>query len=392
MTTTSHRSGFSFGLTDEQLEIKQMLRKFFQEVAPIAKVAELDDAAEYPEEILSAMAELGLWGMAIHEEYGGSPLDHVTRCVAVEEIQRAGSSVSYAFIPTALFCADGLRLFGTEEQRTQLLPDLAAGRLRLAMGLSEPDSGSDLMSLSTRATRDGDHYVVRGQKIFITGADTAKYILTLVRTNPGAPSSRSAMSMLFIPTDAPGVTIVPLKKLMGQGTHTCEVFLDDVTVPADLLLGSENNGTEIVFELLDADRVYTAAQSLGIAQGAFDIARKYAGERSQFGRPIIEHQAIGHLLADMELSVESARLVVYHAAWRLDQGLPCSRESAMAKITATEAGTSCALNGTQVLGGYGVMVEYGMERLYREAKIQEIFGGTNQILRNVLARTMGAAS
>jgi alkylation response protein AidB-like acyl-CoA dehydrogenase len=166
------------------------------------------------------------------------------------------------------------------------------------------------------------------------------------------------------------------------------VFLDDVRVPADLLLGKEHGGTEIVFALLDADRVYTAAQSLGIAQAAFDMAARYANERSQFGQAIIEHQAVGHLLADMELAIESARLVTFNAAWRLDQGLPCSRESAMAKILASEAGTLCALNGTQVLGGYGVMVEYGMERLYREAKIQEIFGGTNQILRNVLARTI----
>jgi alkylation response protein AidB-like acyl-CoA dehydrogenase len=370
-------------------QVRETLRAFLEREAPSARIAELDRTETYPAEILDGLAALGLWGLAVEERYGGSPADARTRCAIVEEIQRAGACLGYAFVPTALFCAEAIGRFGTEQQRGGLLPRLAAGELRMAMALTEPDSGSDLMALSTRAVLDGEELVLRGQKIFTTGADAAELLLVLVRTTPDAPP-RSALTFVLVPRDADGVAVVPLRKLAGQATHTCEVFLDDVRVPRSAVLGEVDGGAAIVMDLLDADRVYTAAQSLGIAQGAFDLARAYASERRQFGRPIVEHQAVGHMLADMALDVAGARALTREAADRLDRGLPCRVEAAMAKIAASEAGTRCALRGMQVLGGYSYMVEYGMERYYREAKVQEIFGGTNQILRNVMVRDLRA--
>jgi alkylation response protein AidB-like acyl-CoA dehydrogenase len=375
------------GLDDEQREVQRTLRSFFEREAPPARIAELDANETYPSEILDGMAGLGLWGIAIDEAHGGSYADAVTRCIAVEEIQRAGASLAYAYVPTALFCAEALGQFGTPEQREAHLPALAAGRLRMAMALSEPDCGSDLMGLATRAIPDGDDLLIRGQKIFITGADAADLILTLVRTTPEV-APRRALTFVLIPRHAAGVTVQPLRKMAGQATHTCEVFLDDVRVPRSAIVGDVDDGARIVMDLMDADRVYTAAQSLGTAQGAYDLALRYARERRQFGTEIIHHQAVGHMLADMAMRLTSARLLTRLAADRLDQGLPCRSEAAMAKIAASEAATFCATNGMQVLGGYSYMVEYGMERYYREAKIQEIFGGTNQILRNVIVREL----
>jgi alkylation response protein AidB-like acyl-CoA dehydrogenase len=207
------------------------------------------------------------------------------------------------------FCARGLQEFGTEEQKRQYLPEVAAGRLRFAMGLSEPDAGSDLTGLSTRAVRDGSDFVVSGQKIFTTGADTAAYIFAFVRTNPEA-SSRHGLSVVLIPRDAPGVTVRTLRKLSGQATHTCEVFLDEVRVPDEALVGEEGNGVAMIFGLLDGERIQLGANGCGIAQGALDLALRHAVDRRQFDQPIVSFQAVGHPLADMAMEIQAARLMV----------------------------------------------------------------------------------
>ena len=376
-----------FELEDHHRDLKANLRSFFSAEAPPTLITELDSTETFPALILDRFADLGLWGLAFPEEFGGSPVDEVSRCIVVEEMHRAGACLSYAFMPTALYCAPAIAKFGTAEQAGELLPEIAAGRVLVAMGLTEPEAGSDLMSLSSRATRDDDEWVVRGQKVFTTGADSSRYIFTLVRTDPNSERHRG-LSIFIVPTDSEGVTIQPLKKLAGQATHTCEVWFDDVRVPATALLGEEGQGAAIALSQLDADRVYTAAQSFGTAQGAFDLALQHAKERIQFGRPIIEHQAIGHALADMAMRIDSGRLLTWRAAKLLEEGKRCSLEAAMAKIVASEAATFCASQGMQILGGYSYIVESGMERYYREAKIQEIFAGTNQVLRNVMVREL----
>lgn len=380
-----------FTLTAEHRELRTTLRDFFEQHASVETIAQLDREERFPEEIYAGMAALGLTGLCIPSEYGGNPADEISVCIVVEEVARASGSVEYAYVPTALFCAKGIAHYGTEAQKRAILPEVAAGRRRMAIGLSEPDAGSDLTRLSTRAHRDGTDFVLRGQKIFTTGADTADDILTLVRTDPNGPI-HGGTSVLLVPRDASGLTVQPLRKLAGQATHTCEVFFDNVRVPQDALVGGLNKGLEVVFGLLDADRVYVGAMGCGIAQGVLDLATRYADDRVQFGQPIIEHQAVGHPLADIAVEVEMARLLVWRAAWAIEQGEPTTTLAAMAKIAGSEVGTRAAGRGMQVLGGYSYMVEYGMERYWREAKLNEIAGGTNQILRNMIVKHLRSTS
>ncbi|AXK32471.1 acyl-CoA dehydrogenase [Streptomyces armeniacus] len=377
-----------FTISTEHQQLRETLRAFFEAEAPVEEVARYDREEEFNTELYRKAAGLGLCGMAFGEEYGGSAADQISLCIAVEEVARASAALAYAWLPTATFCAKGIARFGTEEQRKELLPQIAAGTMRMAMGLSEPEAGSDLTHLSTRATRDGDDFVVNGQKVFTTGADTADYLFAFVRTEPGASASKG-LSVLLIPREAPGVSIGTLRKLAGQSTHTCEVFLSDVRVPKENLVGELGDGVAIIFGLLDAERIYVGAEGTGLGQGALDMALKYAKERVQFGKPIIEHQAVGHMLADMAMDVQTARLLTWQAAWRLDRGLDCTMEASMAKVHGSEAGTRCANRGMQILGGYSYMIEYGMERYWRETKLYEIAGGTNQIMRNTIAKQLG---
>jgi alkylation response protein AidB-like acyl-CoA dehydrogenase len=373
-------------LSAEEMAIRQTASDFFAAQAPPALIAELDATETYPSIVLDQMVDLGFWGMAVASDYGGSDIGIVARCIVLEEMAKAGSSLTYAFIPTALFCCEAVGRFGDEHQRAAILPRVAGGELRMAMALSEPDAGSDMMGIATRGTIKGDELIVRGQKIFTTGADNAELLLVLVRTTPEV-SARDGLSLVLVPT-ATNVDIRSLRKLAAQATHTCEVYFDDVRVPVGNVVGDLNSGAGIVLELMDADRVYAAAQALGTAAGAFELAVRYAKEREQFGKPIIHHQAVGHMLADMAIALESARMLVHSAARRLETDLPCRREAAIAKIAASECASLCATNGMQILGGYSYMLEYGMERFFRESKIHEIMGGTNQILRTVISRNL----
>jgi acyl-CoA dehydrogenase len=374
-----------FALNSEHESLRSMLRSFYQSEAPTSVIAELDREERFPTQLYARMAELGLCGMTFSEEYGGSDADELSICIAMEETARAAGCLIYAWGPSVSFCARGIDRYGTHQQKLAILPGVAEGRVRLAMGLSEPDVGSDLTHLSTRAEARGEDFIVRGQKIFTTGADTADFIFTLVRTSPDQRPSQ-AMSILLIPRETEGVTVRPLRKLSGQATHTCEVFFDDVCVPSENVVGEIGNGLTIVLSLLDAERIYVAAQGCGIGQGALDMAVRYAHERHQFGQPIIEFQAIGHQLVDSVVEIEMARLLTWRAAWKLQQGLPCSMDASMAKIAATEASSRAVNRGMQTLGGYSYIVDYGMERYYRETKLNEIAGGSNQIMRNIVLK------
>jgi alkylation response protein AidB-like acyl-CoA dehydrogenase len=378
-----------FTISPEHQQLRTTLREFFEKEAPIEVVAQHDRDEEFNQELYSKAAALGLCGLAISEEYGGSSADQISICIAVEEVARATAALAYAWLPTATFCAKGIDRFGTEQQKRDLLPRIAAGELRMAMGLTEPEAGSDLAHLKTRAMRDGSDFVIHGQKVFTTGADTADYIFAFVRTDPGATGAKG-LSVLLVPREGQGVAVRPLRKLAGQATHTCEVFLDEVRVPAENLVGELNKGAGIIFDLMVGERIYVGAEGTGLGQGALDMALRYARERVQFGKPIIEHQAVAHMLANMAMDVETSRLITWKAAWRLDQGLDASLEASMAKVYGSEAGSRVAANGMQILGGYSYMVEYGMERYWRETKLYEIAGGTNQIMRNIIATELAA--
>ncbi len=376
-----------FELGEEKRQLRSTLRSFFKKEAPTAEISRLDREATFPREIYRKMADLGLCGITIPEEFGGSPLDEISRCIVLEEIARAGGCLVYSFAPTVAFSAVGIQRYGSDRQKQEFLPKIASGDLRIAMGLSEPASGSDLASLSTRATLDGDIYVINGQKIWTTGADTSEYIMTFVRTD-NETKGHQGLSILLVDRNLEGIDVRPIPKLAGQATHTCEVFFDNVRVPAENLLGPLGGGTKLIFSLLDAERVYVAAQACGIAQGAFEQALGYAKERKQFGVEIIHHQAVGHMLAEIAAEIHAARLTCWQAAWRLDQGLSCSTEAAVAKIIASETATRCIGKAMQVMGGYSYAVEFPLERYWRETKLFEIAGGSNQIQRNIIVKNL----
>ena len=374
-----------FALADEHAALRKMLRSFFEEEAPTHVIAELDAAQRFPVEIWRKMADLGLCGLTVDEKYGGSAADEISLCIVAEEMSRAGSSLAYAYIPTVTFCARAVQQFGTDEQKNEILPKIAAGDLQISLSLTEAQVGSDLAGLATTAVRDGDDYIVNGHKTFTTGADTSDYLLTFVRTNTQIPATKG-MSVLLIPRTTPGLTIRPLRKIAGQAVHTCEIFLDDVRVSGNALLGELDHGASILFALLNGERIALGAHGVGIAQGALDLALKHACQREQFGQPVADFQAVGHMLADMAMDIEAARLLVYQAAWKKQNGLPHSMDASMAKVRGSEAGSRCAGRGMEIIGGGSYLVDFGMERYYREAKLYEIAGGSNQIQRNMILK------
>ena len=375
-----------FTLSDEHEDFRRTLREFFAREAPHVVVAAIDRGERPIEPIFEKMRGLGLWGLSLGERWGGTETDYLAVAIAVEEVSKASASLLHGWVPT-LTCSRTLINFGTEQQREEILPLVAEGKLRMGLALTEPSVGSDLTHLSTHAVRDGDDWVITGQKVFATGADTANHMLVFVRTDPDAPPSRG-LSVLLVPGGAPGLTVRPLHKLAAQASSTCEMFFEDVRVPADRLVGELGEGLRVVQGLLDYERITNAAQSVGVAQGAFELALSYAKERVQFGKPIIEHQAVGHKLADMQIEIEMARLLTWRAAWKLTNGLQAESDALFAKVAGSECGTRCANRGMQILGGYSYMVDYGMERFWRESKINEIVAGTNEILRNNIAKTL----
>lgn len=366
-------------------EVRSTLRRYLSTAASDLDVAQWDATESFPDEVYQGIADLGLSGLTFDDEYGGAGPDYRALCVVVEELARVSGALAWVYLTSVSVAGRAIARFGSADLKSRILPQIAKGDLRVSVALSEPDAGSDLGALRTSGRVDGADIVINGQKVFTTGADTAGRILTLVRTS-GAHRFRDALTFVLVPFDTAGIDVRPLPKMAGQAAHTCEVFFADVRVAASEIVGSVGGATDVLFAALDSERVSTGAMGLGIAHGALDKALAYARERRQFGVPIIEHQSIAHKLADMVISVDGARLLIDRAADLLQLGESCSRESAVAKIAGSEAGTLCAANGMQILGGYSYMIEYGMERYWREAKLYEIAAGTNEILRDAIIK------
>lgn len=377
-------------LASHHVELRDTLRHYLEEHAPVDVVSRHDAEGTYPEDIVAGLAELGVCGLTIGEEYGGGAADGVSVAIACEEMQRAGGCIASAITPTMTFCAPGIERYGTPEQKDWLLPGLATGKIKMAIGLSEPDAGSDLSTVTMRAEpRDGG-FVVSGTKVWCTGAGQADYVFALVRTDRTA-TGYDGLSIILLPTADERLSVRKIGKLASQGTASCEVVADRLWVPRDHIVGEVGQGGRLMLSLLDSERVFAAAQCVGMAQGAFDLALTYAQQREQFGRPIIEHQAIGHMLADMATHVAMARLLAYSAAAKADAGGEYALDAALAKLGCSEVGTTVVQWGMQVLGSYSYSVEYPMERYYRESKLFEIAGGTNQILRDVITKRLRTA-
>jgi alkylation response protein AidB-like acyl-CoA dehydrogenase len=377
--------GVDFDLTPEQELIRDTVRTFAQEkVQPVA--GELDLTGRFPYELVSELADLGLMGLPIPEQYGGAGGDTVSYAIAVEELTRVDSSVAITVAAHTSLGTMPILLYGSEEQRQRWLPDLASGRRLAAFGLTEPGAGSDAGATRTTAElRDGS-WVVNGSKLFITNAGTDITWGVTVTARTG----EDEISNVVVENGTPGYTISgPMKKLGWRASDTRELAFENCAVPEDNLLGPRGEGFRQFLEILDGGRISVAAMGVGLAQGAYDLAFAYAQEREQFGRKIGSFQAIGFQLADMATEIEAGRALVYKAAWLKDQGRPFAREAAMAKLYTGELSHRVASTALRIHGGFGYMEEAAISRFYRDQKILEIGEGTNEVQRMVIARHLG---
>jgi alkylation response protein AidB-like acyl-CoA dehydrogenase len=373
-------------LTDEQREIRDLVRTLARErIAP--RAAEIDESAEFPWDMVELMREHELFGLAFDEEHGGSGAGSLMLLVAVEEVSRACATTGLVLAVQELSSL-ALRLTGTDEQKNRYLPRLASGEWIAAYALTEAGSGSDSAAMRTQAKRDGEEYVLNGSKRFITNAGVARLYTVFAKTDPDG--GHAGISCFVVEADAAGFEVGRIEPKMGiKGSTTGELFFNDCRVPAGNLIGEEGEGFKIAMRILDRSRPGIAAQALGIAQGATDYALEYAKSRETMGEPIAEHQLVAGKLADMETRCQAARGLLYKAGLMMDEDAPgLTKVSAMAKLFCSDTAMDVTTEAVQILGGYGYIKEYPVERMMRDAKITQIYEGTNEIQRLVIAREM----
>jgi len=374
----------NFQLTEEQEMLRKMVRDFAEnEVAPTA--AERDEKEYFDRTIFEKMAELGITGIPWPEKYGGAEADFLSYVIAVEELSRVDASIGVTLSAHVSLGSWPIYKFGTEEQKQKYLRPLAEGKKIGAYGLTENNAGSDAANLKTRAIKDGDDYIIDGGKIFTTNGEVADIYVVFAVTDP--EKGHKGISAFIIEKEMEGFTFGKKEKKLGiRSSTTLELRFDQVRVPKENLLGEEGQGFKIAMMTLDGGRNGIAAQAVGIAQGALDEAVNYAKERVQFGKPIAKQQAIQFKLADMATKVEAARLLTYQAAWLEDNGLPYGKQSAMAKLLAGDIAVEVTTDAVQIFGGYGYTRDYPVERMMRDAKITQIYEGTNEIQRIVISK------
>ncbi|AIZ33250.1 acyl-CoA dehydrogenase [Pseudomonas parafulva] len=373
-------------VTDEQQQIVDAVKDFAQErLKPFAE--QWDKAHRFPREAIEEMAGLGLFGMLVPEQWGGSDTGYVAYALALEEIAAGdGACSTIMSVHNSVGCVPILR-FGTDEQRAQFLVPLASGSMLGAFALTEPQAGSDASSLKTRARRDGDHYVLSGSKQFITSGQNAGVVIVFAVTDPEA--GKRGISAFIVPTDAPGYQVARVEDKLGQhASDTCQIVFDNVKVPVANRLGEEGEGYRIALANLEGGRIGIAAQAVGMARAAFEVARDYARERHSFGKPLLEHQAVAFRLADMATRIAVARQMVLHAAAMRDAGRPALVEASMAKLFASEMAEKVCSDALQTLGGYGYLKDFPLERIYRDVRVCQIYEGTSDIQRMVIARNL----
>ncbi len=370
--------------TEEQEMMRKMVRDFAQEqIAP--KIEEMEETDQFPAEIVKQMGELGLLGIPIPEEYGGSGMDFTSYIIAINELSKVSATVGVILSVHTSVGTNPIFYFGNEQQKQKYVPKLASGEFLGAFAITEPGAGSDAASIRTTAVKNGDHYILNGSKIFITNAGAADTYIVSAKTDSAA--GVKGISAFIVDKDTPGFSVGKKEKKMGlHGSNTCEVIFEDAKVPVENLLGEEGDGFKILMANLDVGRIGIAAQSLGIAEAALESALNYAKERKQFGKPIAAQQGLAFKLADMATKVEASRLLVYRAAALRQQGLPCGKEASMAKLFASSTAMKVATEAVQVFGGYGYTKEYPVERFFRDAKICEIYEGTSEIQRIVISK------
>jgi len=373
-------------VTDEQQQIADAVRGFAQErLKPFAE--QWDKAHRFPKEAIEEMAELGLFGMLVPEQYGGSDTGYVAYAMALEEIAAGdGACSTIMSVHNSVGCVPILK-FGSEAQKQQFLKPLASGAMLGAFALTEPQAGSDASSLKTRARLDGDHYVLNGSKQFITSGQNAGVVIVFAVTDPEA--GKRGISAFIVPTDTPGYQVARVEDKLGQhASDTCQIVFDNVRVPLANRLGEEGQGYKIALANLEGGRIGIASQAVGMARAAFEVARDYANERQSFGKALIEHQAVAFRLADMATKIAVARQMVLHAAALRDAGRPALVEASMAKLFASEMAEKVCSDALQTLGGYGYLSDFPLERIYRDVRVCQIYEGTSDIQRMVIARNL----
>ena len=374
----------NFELTREQKEVRALARDFAErEVAPV--IRRFDEAHEFPHEILGKLGKTGLLGALVPEEYGGAALDYVSYALVVEELNRVDASVGITMWAHNSLCTNHIALFGSTEQKAKYLPQLARGETLGAWGLTESGSGSDAAAMKARAVREGDHFVLTGGKAFITNAGVGKIAVVMAVTD--AAQGNKGISAFILEKGMPGFSAgPPYRKLGLHASNTAELIFDNVRVPAERLCGELNMGFVNTMQVLEGGRIAMAAMAVGIAQGALDEALKYMKQRSAFGRTLAEFNGLQGMIADIGTEVEAARLLTLRAAALKDAGRPYGTASAMAKLFAAETAMKVTTDAIQVHGGYGYIKEYEVERYFRDAKITQIYEGTSQIQKLVIAR------
>lgn len=378
-----------FVLTDDQKLIQEAARDFARNELGSESVREFDEKEEYPLGLIRKLAGLGWLGLPFPEEYGGAGGNVLDLAIFLEGIGYGMVALAAAYLQTVIFGGMSLYEYGSEEQKKEYLPPLIRGEKLWCLAATEPNAGSDLASLVTSATPDGNgFFTINGTKTFITGAHVADHFLLAARTNRDVPKHKG-ITMFIVDSRSPGVEVRRLHKLGMRPVGTNEVFLENVRVPEGNVAGGLNQGWANLLKTLDNERCAVAAMCVGASQRVVDDALEYAKNRVQFGQPISKFQVIQHALANMQIKVDTARLLTYRAAWMAKEGLPCSKETAMAKVHASETMADVADQGLRILGGYGYMMEYDMQRYFRDAKFFQIAGGTPEIQRNVIAKQMG---
>ena len=371
--------------TDEQQMMRKMVREFAEKnIAPF--VPEMEKGV-FPRVILQSMGELGLMGIPIPAEYGGAGMDFTSYIIAIHEISKISPTVGVILSVHTSVGTNPILFYGTEEQKRTYIPKLASGEYIGAFCLTEPSAGSDAASLKSRAVMQGDEYVLNGSKIFITNGGEADTYIVFAQTAPEKGSK--GISAFIVEKGTPGLIIGKDERKMGlHGSRTVQITFEDMLVPAKNRLGEEGQGLAIALSNLNTGRIGIAAQALGIAEGAFHEAVRYAKDRRQFGKPISAQQGIGFKLADMATTIEASKLLVYHAASLKEAGLTCTKESSMAKLMASKTAMDVTTEAIQVFGGYGYTEEYPVERYFRDAKVTEIYEGTSEIQRIVIAKQL----
>jgi len=370
--------------SDEAQQIVDAVHDFAQSrLKPFS--AEWDRESRFPAEAVREMGELGLMGMLVPEAWGGSDTGYVAYARAIEEIAAGdGACSTIVAVHNSVGCVPILD-FGTDAQKERFLRPLATGAMLGAFALTEPQAGSDAKNLKTTARRDGDHYIINGAKQFITSGANADIVNVFART--GEPGAKNAISAFIVPTDTPGFSVARVEHKLGQkASDTCVLHFDDMRLPADCLLGEQGSGYKIALANLEGGRIGIAAQAIGMARAAFEAARDYARDRTSFGKPIIEHQAVAFRLADMATQISAARQLMLHAAQLRAPGLPGLEAACMAKLFAAEMSEKVCSDAIQTLGGYGYLVDYEIERIYRDVRVCQIYEGTNDVQRMVIAR------